>query len=781
MSRSSVLFRIIFCVITTIPVCAFAAGSRSVGWVTITGSQAFDSGYVLVQVYGYQFTYNYTTSDTVDSVLAGLVGMINNSAAPVVASASANVLSLTSKMTGSSGNSPIAAIYGGSSFSTGTVGMIGGRDGARNFPMAMYSDGDTTYSDVTQTPFVISSPSPSPSPTPAPTPLPPQPAGRSILSIFATDSNLPNYWPSAVAGYDLTRVEAVNVDEPYLNILGKAGFGTTGDPCNPSDPRYNTIQNGFALLKADAAAIKKSSSKIRFWVNFSVPEVGWMMNGSCAFLNASYIDVVSVDDYRNDFNSTVEPMYSWFISHPGYSGQQLALVPGTFVFPNGSVDPVVQSEFLEEYFNYAANANQTCNLPPSSVGTTGIFDGCRVWLVAGFVFTDFTDCCQTYIGLADPATVPIQAAWLAELSNPLLVPSSLATVLSSNQTSFTYFFTGGPEAWVIWCTSSGCVWDDPTGDAKAPLAALRSPLSAVWTPSGPLLHYLIPNNNHLIHLWAGNGFSDTWQDETSAAGALPPGPGSPLATVVAPNGTAYTYYLTSGPEVWVIWCTSSGCVWDDPTGDAKAPLAAAGSPLTAVWTSSGPLVHYLTPNNGHLIHLWAGNGFSDTWQDETSASGALAVGSGSPLATVLSPGGTPYTYYLTGGGEVWVIWCTSSACIWDDPTGDAKAPLAAPGSALTAVWTSNGPLVHYLTPNGHLISLWAGNGFSDTWQDETVASGAVPVAAGSSLTTVLTASGAWLTHFIVPGGPLYSITCSTSSCSWADETRSANALPAGTF
>lgn len=765
MSHSGVLFRTVFCLITTIPVCAFAAGSPGVGWVTIYGSEQSNPpnpyGSVAVSVYAYQATYNYGPTDTAGSIALGLAAVFNNPSSPVSASAEADVLTLTSKATGSSANSLISTSYGGCCFYAIAVGMSGGRDGARNFPMAMYFDGDTTYSDVTFTGLPTT-----------------QPAGRSILGFSATDNNFPSEWASTVQNYDLTRIEAVNVDEPYLNILHNAGFGSSGDPCNPSDPRYSTIHNGFTQLMNDAMAIKKSSSKIRFWVNFSAPEVGWMMNGSCAFLNASYIDVVSVDDYLQDFYPTVNSMYSWFISHPGYSGQQLALVPGAFVFSDGSVDPVAQSKILEEYFNYAANANQTCTLPPSSVGTTGIFDGCRVWLVAGF---EFTDCCGGYIGLADPATVPIQAAWLAELSNPLLVPSSLATVLSSNQTPFTYYFTGGPEAWVIWCTSSGCVWDDPTGDAKAPLAAPRSPLSAVWTPSGPLLHYLIPNNNHLIHLWAGNGFSDTWQDETSAAGALPPGPGSPLATVVAPNGTAYTYYLTSGPEVWVIWCTSSGCVWDDPTGDAKAPLAAAGSPLTAVWTSSGPLVHYLTPNNGHLIHLWAGNGFSDTWQDETSASGALAVGSGSPLATVLSPGGTPYTYYLTGGGEVWVIWCTSSACIWDDPTGDAKAPLAAPGSALTAVWTSNGPLVHYLTPNGHLISLWTGNGFSDTWQDETLASGAIPVAAGSSLTTVLTASGAWLTHFIVPGGPLYSITCSTSSCSWADETRSANALPAGTF
>lgn len=408
MSRLNFCFSIVFAFIVSLPVLANSSGSPSVGWVTIVGSEQivgytdqgdpiYDTGYILVSVYGYQVTYNYGQGDTTQSIVQGLASMLNNASSPVKASGDNNVLSLTSKAKGSSANSSLTAIYGGGSFSTGAVGMIGGRDGVRKFRMAMYFDSDTTFADVTFTVLPAT-----------------QPAGHSILALFATDNNFPSEWTSTVQNYDLTRVDAVNVDEPYLNFLAAAGINnTSGDPCNPSDPRYMVINNGFKQLQADAAAIKRSSTKIRFWVNFSAPEVSWMRNGSCAFLNAPYIDVISLDQYLTDFNKTVKSSYDWFSAHPGYPGQQLALVPGTFVSSNSFVDPVAQSEVLEEYFNYATNMNQSCTLPPSSVGTTGIFDSCPVWLVSGF---EFDNCCGGFVGLADPATAPIRAAWLAELS-----------------------------------------------------------------------------------------------------------------------------------------------------------------------------------------------------------------------------------------------------------------------------------------------------------------------------------------------------------------------------
>ncbi len=141
----------------------------------------------------------------------------------------------------------------------------------------------------------------------------------------------------------------------------------------------------------------------------------------------------------------------------------------------------------------------------------------------------------------------------------------------------------------------------------------------------------------------------------------------------------------------------------------------------------------------------------------------------------------PITYFFMGNGQVIANWCATSGCTWDDPSGDAKAPAAAAGSPLNVVATANGLIAYFLTSNGHVIALNTSQGFSDTWQDITATSGVPAAATESSLTTVVTANGTATTHFIVPGGHLYSITCTSSGCTWNDETASANSAAAGFF
>jgi hypothetical protein len=206
-----------------------------------------------------------------------------------------------------------------------------------------------------------------------------------------------------------------------------------GDPCAPGDVRRPYILQAYNQLQALAAAIKQTSPRTRFWVNFESVELQWMQNGSCAniqisatqsiSLNGPYIDVVSLDEYIDDFVTTVRPKYDWLLAHPGYSGQQLALVPGAFVHPSGlGSSAIAQAQILEEYFDYATTMNRSCNFPLGNTGVTGVFDGCPVWLVAGFLYQSIQDCpsCQPFLGLADPAAGPVQAAWLAELSKPAM-------------------------------------------------------------------------------------------------------------------------------------------------------------------------------------------------------------------------------------------------------------------------------------------------------------------------------------------------------------------------
>ena len=349
----------------------------------------------------------------------------------------------------------------------------------------------------------------------------------------------------------------------------------------------------------------------------------------------------------------------------------------------------------------------------------------------------------------------------------------LVTVLSG-ETPFTYFLTSGGHVYTVWCTTSGCAWDDPSGDANAPAADSGSALNVVSTANG-LIAYYLTSNGHVIALNTSHGFSDTWQDMTAAGGNFAAAAGSPLVTVVS-GQTPFTYFLTGNGHVITNWCTTSGCTWDDPSGGANAPAAASGSPLNVVATANGVIAYFLTLN-GHVIALNTSNGFSDTWQDVTAAGGNFAAAAGSPLVTVVS-GQTPFTYFLTGNGHVITNWCTTSGCTWDDPSGGANAPAAAAGSPLNVVATANGLIAYFLTSNRHVIALNTSHGFSDTWQDITSAAGAPAADIESSLTTVVSSNGSLITHFVIPEGHLVSISCTASGqCTSIDETANASAPP----
>jgi hypothetical protein len=614
-----------------------------------------------------------------------------------------------------------------------------------------------------------------------------QPSGLSIMDLkpLSGQYNLPQ---ADFQGniYDYSRIAAVLVDEPF-NLATSTPWT---NPCH--DSRYSQIQQISQQLQALAQAIRQKSPKTRFWVNYSEPEVQWMRDTTCpaanpmGILNGSYIDVVSMDKYEMPFAGTtsclvfqqpagcVQPYYDWLIANRAYPGQQIALVPGIFANNSTAGNVETQASRLQGFFDYATSQNQACNTPLGNTGITGHADGCLVWMMIGFAPHQNSN----GIGEDDPGAEPIQQVWRAEVSLPLTIaltrPSSLATV-APGTTAFTHYITPGGQVWTSWCATSGCTWDDPSGNSGAPTAVTGSSLSYVWTSSGDLVHFLTPDGH--VHSIMGN-FT---LDETHTANTVAAVTGSTLATLVSPSGTPSTYFLTPGGAVWTVWCTSqTSCTWDDPSGDANAPAAASGSPLSVVWTNNGPVAYFLTPN-GHVISLTTGNGLSDTWTDITAAAGSAGASPGSPLVTIVSPNGMPTSYFFAFNGQVWSNWCTASGCTWDDPSGDAKAPAAAIGSPLTGVWTNSGPLVHFLIPNGHVISLTTGNGFSDVWKDETTAAGAPAAAIESPLTTVVLTNGTVVSHFITPGGHVNAISCTTSGCTWTDETAAAGTVAAGFF
>jgi hypothetical protein len=248
----------------------------------------------------------------------------------------------------------------------------------------------------------------------------PQPPGRSIMKFKSYSYATPIL---ATEGYDWSRIVAALIDEPYMSALQVAFPGTNQDknPCHDAPgPRIDVIYSTQQQLAAAASALASVAPYARLWVNFTTHEVDWMAETACSLtLNQPNIDVISVDEYYDVFDPAVKSRYAWFVAHRATPQQQLALIPGTFYRP-GQDDPGRQAGLFQGYFDYADNANQSCNLPLGPRGVTGSFDGCPVWMVLGFAADTFVQDGTTYVGELDPRNAAvISAVWRAELALPV--------------------------------------------------------------------------------------------------------------------------------------------------------------------------------------------------------------------------------------------------------------------------------------------------------------------------------------------------------------------------
>ena len=254
----------------------------------------------------------------------------------------------------------------------------------------------------------------------------PQPQGRSILYLEswrnldgdAIRSDFEN--GLAAYDYDWSRIAAVVVDEPYWYYTGHTD---ESNPCrNPRDPRNEQIKQIAAQLEQAAAIVRDLSPTTRFWVNFSVHEMRWASDSQCPVaINDWYIDVASLDSYWGRFEDVAQPYYQWLRDHRASSYQQLALVPGTF-YRAGADNQQVQASYLAGYFDYADTLNDSCNLPTGRVGVTGQWDGCPVWIVAGWAAGTYVEGKYEYRGAHDPTATTILAAWRDQLADPTLDP-----------------------------------------------------------------------------------------------------------------------------------------------------------------------------------------------------------------------------------------------------------------------------------------------------------------------------------------------------------------------
>lgn len=231
-----------------------------------------------------------------------------------------------------------------------------------------------------------------------------QPEGRSILIWRDLDK------PISASSYTWSRIVAVLFDEPYNDLKV---------PCW-GEHTVAMVEARVQLLAQRAAELKALSPSTRFWVNLTEDQARWRSDWCVEAgwhsvdVNRPYIDVISLDIYHKPFAPDIKAYYDQWLAFPAKPEQQVALIPGTFFRLNRD-NPATQASYLQGFFDYANDANQNCNLPYGERGVTGSFDGCRVWMVMGWLSDNYFE----YIGMSDPRSAPIAAAWRTRRALPL--------------------------------------------------------------------------------------------------------------------------------------------------------------------------------------------------------------------------------------------------------------------------------------------------------------------------------------------------------------------------
>lgn len=245
---------------------------------------------------------------------------------------------------------------------------------------------------------------------------PQPPTGRSIAWLHpdATPAQLDQY------GLDWTRIAAVYVDEPYGVLVER------NRRCDTAEVETRRLH-----LEGLASAVRARSPSTRFWVNFTETEADLIRDG--CFFNQSYIDVISLDAYYVDFTPTVRDLYEFIYTHRPTDYQQIALVIPTFTGgtpgPNRSPQTAAQGVArLTQYLDYAASKNQTCHFPLGPTGVTGIYDGCPVWIVSGFLSGSTPPNDPALMPLDHPASVQVFNAWQAKFAVQRIDPTQVRRV-----------------------------------------------------------------------------------------------------------------------------------------------------------------------------------------------------------------------------------------------------------------------------------------------------------------------------------------------------------------
>ena len=266
--------------------------------------------------------------------------------------------------------------------------------------------------------------------------------------------------------------------------------------------------------------------------------------------------------------------------------------------------------------------------------------------------------------------------------------------------------------------------------------------------------------------------------ETIASGGTPhnAASGSPLSSVVMPDGTARTFYFDSNQHICQLsWSTASAWANDDITAINGNIPAGSGSGLTTVVMKDGSLHVFYVGSNQHVYHLyWNGtSGWGN--QDLTAITGnTLLAASGSAISsTILGDGssaGTVHAFYFGPNQHMYHLYW-SSAVGWSnqDLTAITGNTLVAPGSDIAALLLSNNSLnIYYVDTNQDINSIYWSSAAGWGNADLTTITGNHRAGSGTRLATIAPATGSIMAQVFYEGSNqhIYDTNYSSSLPGW---------------
>jgi hypothetical protein len=303
---------------------------------------------------------------------------------------------------------------------------------------------------------------------------------------------------------------------------------------------------------------------------------------------------------------------------------------------------------------------------------------------------------------------------------------------------YVYYVNSAGELHLL-LAPSGSGWTD---SREVEIPAPGSKLTMVNSNHATEFFY-IAANQHVYELFNQGPGSWFIEDLTSNTGAPAAATGGGFTSFVDTSNSAFithVFYEGTNGHVYELYCScNSGGAWhwDDPTSLAGAPVATSGSALTSFIDSTVMHVFYLGTDN-HVHELYWTGGTAWHKDDPTSLAGAPVATSGSALTSFVDGSGIMHVLYFSGQNVHELYWNGS----WhtDDPTSLAGAPLNVAGSALTSFVNTTGSgdtgmHVMYLGTNEHVYALHSSSTPAWGYFDATAASGGVPAASGSALTS----------------------------------------------